>query len=127
MRGHQSQNAIVIVHFGAMPKWFSVWLHTAKLNREIDFHLFQDAIESRQDGNIFFYNISMADFNDLPLLKAERCTLKYPYKFCDFRPLIPELFPEIVAPYAYWGWGDLDVIYGDILSVIGKSSFDKFD
>jgi len=127
MRSYKSQRAtVVIVYFGILPKWFSVWLHTAKLNRGIDFHLFQDAIEEWQDNNIFYHNISMADYNNLPLLKAERCVLKYPYKFCDFRPLIAETFPEIIAPYQYWGWGDLDVIYGDILSVIGES-FGRFD
>ena len=126
MRRHK-RAAIVIVHFGALPKWFSVWLHTAKLNSGIDFHLFQDATEERQDVNIFYHNMSIMDYNDLPLLKAERCVLKNPYKVCDFRPLIAEMFPAVVGPYQYWGWGDLDVIYGDILSVIGKSSFDKFD
>jgi hypothetical protein len=127
MRTRKNQIAtVVIVNFGTLPKWFSVWHHTAKLNRGIDFHLFQDGIEERQDSNIFYHNISVTKFNDLPLLKDERCVLKYPYKVCDFRPLIAEMFPEIVAPYQYWGWGDLDVIYGDIVSVIGDS-FDKFD
>ena len=117
---------VLILHFGALPKWFDIWLYTAKLNGGIDFHLFQDAVENFQDKNIFYHSLTLADFNELPLLKAEGYKLKHPYKFCDFRPLIAEIFPEIIAPYEYWGWGDLDVIYGDILSVVGES-FNKFD
>jgi hypothetical protein len=120
-------NAMVLIaHFGVLPKWFDVWLHTAKLNRGIDFHLCQEVLEESQDQNIFYHRMTVKDFNTLPLLRVEGCELKFPYKFCDFRPLIAETFPEITSPYKYWGWGDLDVLYGDILSVIG-GSFDRFD
>ncbi len=117
---------VLIAHFGVLPEWYQIWLHTAKFNSGIDFHLFQEIIEDSQDENVFYHRTTLKKFNDLPLLKAEGCEIKNAYKFCDYRPLIAEAFPEIVAPYAYWGWGDLDVIYGDIFSVIG-SSFDRFD
>ncbi len=115
---------VLIAHFGSLPEWFDIWLHTAKFNRGIDFHVFQEVIEKSQDGNVFFHRMTLKDCNQLPLLRAEGCEIKNPYKFCDFRPLIAELFPEIISPYEYWGWGDLDVIYGDILSVV-EPSFDK--
>jgi hypothetical protein len=117
---------IAIPYFGALPKWFEIWLFTARRNDKIDFHLFQEALADSQDGNVFYHRMTMADFNKLPLLMAERCTLNNPYKICDYRPLLAELFPDIVSRYAYWGFGDLDVVYGDILSVL-SSSFGKFD
>ena len=115
---------VLIAHFGGLPEWFEIWLHTAKFNRKIDFHIVQEVIEDSQDANVFFHKMTLKDCNLLPLLVLEKCQIKNPYKFCDYRPLIAELFPDIVSPYEYWGWGDLDVIYGDILSVLG-SSFDK--
>ena len=118
---------VLIAHFGRLPEWFEVWLHTAKLNPGVDFHVVQETIAGSRDGNVFFHRMSLADFNRMPLLVAERCEIKTPYKFCDYRPLIAELFPQITSSYEYWGWGDLDVIYGDILSVIGTSFDQKFD
>ena len=118
---------VLIAHFGPLPEWFEVWRHTAKLNPGVDFHVVQETIAGSSDGNVFFHKMSLAECNRLPLLMAERCEIKNPYKFCDYRPLIAELFPGVTSKYEYWGWGDLDVIYGDILSVVGTSFDQKFD
>jgi hypothetical protein len=126
--GDRTRRAMVLItHFGALPEWFDIWLHTAKLNRGIDFYLCQEVIESCRDGNVFFNKMTLEDFNILPLLRAEGYAIRNPYKFCDYRPLIAEAFPEVVSPYEYWGWGDLDVIYGDILSVVEPSFDRRFD
>jgi hypothetical protein len=126
--GDRTRRAMVLIaHFGALPEWFDIWLHTAKLNRGIDFYLYQEVIESCQDGNVFFNKLTLEDFNSLPLLRSEGCAIRNPYKFCDYKPLIAEAFPRVVSSYEYWGWGDLDVIYGDILSVVGPSFDRRFD
>jgi hypothetical protein len=36
------------------------------------------------------------------------------YKICDVRPALGVVHQHEIAPYDYWGYGDLDVIYGDI-------------
>jgi Family of unknown function (DUF6625) len=128
MEANKTRRAMVLIaHFGKLPEWFDVWLHTAKFNPGIDFHVFQEVISTSQDGNVFFHYMTLKDCNQLPLLKVEGCEIRNPYKFCDYRPLIAELFPEIISPYEYWGWGDLDVIYGDILSIVEPSFNRKFD
>jgi len=37
------------------------------------------------------------------------------YKMCDYKPTLAHLFPDIMAKgsYKYWGYGDLDVIWGN--------------
>lgn len=117
---------IIIVHFGDLPKWFNLWCHTAKLNCGIDFYVFQDAVPSSIDGNITYHFMTIRDFNELPLFKANGMRLRAPYKVCDFRPLFAEAFSDILAPYHYWGWGDLDVVYGNVVSVVGDG-FGRFD
>ena len=59
-------------------------------------------------------------------MKTEHLELRSGYKVCDFRPLIAELFPELISNYQYWGFGDFDVLCGDILSVVGDK-LGKFD
>jgi hypothetical protein len=38
------------------------------------------------------------------------------YKMCDFKPTLAYLFPELAHKdtYQYWGFGDMDVIWGNI-------------
>jgi hypothetical protein len=36
------------------------------------------------------------------------------YKICDFKPAYGALFGEFLQDFEYFGWGDLDVIYGDL-------------
>ena len=43
-------------------------------------------------------------------------THEYKYKYCDFRPMLIDIFP--VKDTLYWGWSDIDVILGDIESYI---------
>lgn len=43
-----------------------------------------------------------------------------PRKFADYRPLIADLFPDILEVqetfprYSHWAWTDIDVVYGDL-------------
>jgi len=36
------------------------------------------------------------------------------YKFCDVKPAFGHVLEQEIAAYANWGYGDLDVIYGDL-------------
>lgn len=37
-----------------------------------------------------------------------------PYKLCDFRFAFGDIYRECAEGYDYWGFGDVDVIYGDL-------------
>lgn len=111
---------VLIVYFGQLPKWFDMWRYTAHINQHIDFHVMQNDRNDCVEDNIFYHKMSPDDFNTASLLKAERMAVKSPYKLCDFRPLFAEIFPDLIEDYGYWGWGDLDVIYGDVLGCRGE-------
>lgn len=32
---------------------------------------------------------------------------------CELRPLLADMYTEIIASYAWWGWGDWDCVWGD--------------
>jgi hypothetical protein len=58
--------------------------------------------------------MNLEGFNRLEAVTGLGLNLSNPYKLCDYKPLYARIFSELVAPYDYWGWGDLDVLYGDI-------------
>jgi hypothetical protein len=52
-----------------------------------------------------------------------------PYKLCDFRPLYPVIFNDIIAQnnvssHDFIGWSDCDLIYGKISSMMNISNYD---
>lgn len=44
----------------------------------------------------------------VPCLKGDR------YAVCDYRPAYAEIFPEEYEGCDWWGWCDLDVVFGDL-------------
>lgn len=65
--------------------------------------------------NMRFLTLGFEEFRDL---FARRLGLKprwtSPYKISELDPTLAAIFPQEVAPYEYWGYCDLDVIFGDI-------------
>lgn len=53
--------------------------------------------------------------------------LSRPYKFCDLRPTFGYVFPEIIEGYDFWGWCDVDLIWGDIRHFFTDALLDRYD
>jgi hypothetical protein len=46
--------------------------------------------------------------------------MKWSYKMCDYKPILAYLFPEHSgSEYIYWGFGDLDVVWGNFTRFAG--------
>jgi hypothetical protein len=117
---------IIIVHFGKLPPWFPVWQITAAGNSGIDFHLFTDGKEVIAAKNVIRHDMDLVAFNNMDSVVRLGLKLEVPYKLCDLRPALAKIFPDLVASYDYWGWGDLDVVYGRIRECVA-GSLGRFD
>lgn len=53
--------------------------------------------------------------------------IKNPYKLCDFKPAYGFLFPEIIEGYDFWGYADIDVMYGDIRGFMTDELLSQYD
>ena len=107
---------VLIPYFGSWPRWFPLFLETCRHNRQIDWVFFTD-IEppARQLPNLSFRRLSLSELNR----RAEDrlgvpVNIATPFKVCDFRPAFAQLFAEAIVGYDFWGWGDIDVLYGDL-------------
>lgn len=108
---------ILIVHFGAAPPWLPFFLRSCAANPAFDWVLFSDFEISDPPENVKHCRMTLDDFVsqieaglDLELAAIR----KDPYKLNDIKPMLAHVFGDLVAPYDYWGWGDLDVVYGDL-------------
>lgn len=101
-------------HFGQLPPQYHAWRASALHNPNIDFLFFTDC-DVEPAKNIIVQKITLDDFRQAVQGKFDfPITLDRPYKICDFRPAFAYIFTDLVKGYDFWGWGDLDVVYGDI-------------
>jgi len=49
------------------------------------------------------------------------------YKLCDLKPFYGLIHKEDLARYEFWGFGDIDLIYGDLSSVIDEETLSRYD
>ena len=75
-----------------------------------------DPWESINDVEGRLHNTDQKNLDDI-YNKAEKIIGKietrFYYKLCDLRVIYGEMFREELRDYDYWGWGDLDVMYGN--------------
>lgn len=48
-------------------------------------------------------------------------------KLCDFRPAIACIFPSLIKGYDFWGYCDVDLIFGNIRNFLTDELLDSYD
>ena len=112
--------AFIIPYFGKLPSYFDLWLHTCKANPDIMWFVFtDDKTEYKYPQNV---KVKYIEFDEMVLrIKAYfdfQINLKEPYRLCDFKPMYGEIFSEELEKYDFWGYCDIDVMWGDIRKFI---------
>ena len=108
--------AFVVVWSGKLPNYFPVWLESCKGNPTIDFYVFTD------DETQYNYPFNVKSvYYSFEELKEKFCeifpfeiSLDKPYKFCDYKPAYGEAFSSFLVGYDFWGYCDIDLIWGNI-------------
>lgn len=113
---------IVIPYFGRLPSTFKLWYETITFNTNYDILFISDAKLSGYGKNNFKYvNISFEELKQYIQEKFDfKICLENPYKLCDYKPLFGDIFNEYIRGYDYWGYCDIDTIFGNIDKFIGK-------
>lgn len=110
---------IISAYIGPLPGWFPLWARSAGCNPGVDFLVVTDQPEPPgMPANVTFRHATLAD---LQRHWSQHCqidvALTSPYKLNDFKPLFWTLVPDI-ADYDYWGFCDLDVLFGDLTPIV---------
>jgi hypothetical protein len=113
----QKKIALIIPYFGALPTYFSYFAESISHSLDIDVLLFTDArIEHAVPGNIKVYPYTLSEFNGLACrVLSTQVSVSSPYKLCDFKPMYGILFQEYIRDYEFWAFGDIDLVYGDLM------------
>lgn len=118
----------IVPYFGKLPDFFNIWLESCRYNKTIDWLIFTD------DRTQFSYpsnvHVCYTTFDDIRLRIQEifdfPITLHKPYKLCDYRPCYGIVFQEYIKSYDYWGFCDIDLIWGDIRKFVTDKLLDNY-
>lgn len=112
---------MIMPYFGCWPEWMDLYIESCKWNPTINWLFFTDCGEpNNQASNVAFVHTTLTEleqrFSDKLGIKA---TLPRAYKLCDYKPTYGFVFEEYLSDYDFWGFGDIDVIYGNIRHFYG--------
>ena len=114
---HASPTILFLIpYFGSWPWWMPFFLMSCRANPSIDWLLIGDCGELAElPPNVRQQHISFADYC---ALVSRRLGLHFeprsPYKLCDLKPAYGYIHEDEVRGYDFWGFSDLDVVYGDL-------------
>lgn len=107
---------IIIDYFGEWPPWFPLFLESCRRNPTINWLFNTDcSFEAYSVDNVKF---KRTNFDDYVEKISEKLKINFnpenSYKLCDIRPMYGIIHSEEIAEFDFYGYGDLDVIYGNI-------------
>ena len=111
---------LVLVYFGRWPVWIDYFLESCRRTPEYHWRIFTDIgdLPSACD-NVFVHPMTFADLQCRAEFVAKMpVSLEHPYKVCDLKPLYGSIFEHELQGYEFWGYTDLDVIYGRLADFV---------
>jgi hypothetical protein len=121
--------AFVIAYYGRWPFYWDLWKKTAGKNSKFDFLVLTDLPKpSYIPGNVHILPMQFAELSrrisevigfDLPRLTY--------HKLCDCKPFYGLAFSDLLRPYRYWGYCDVDLFFGNLQLLEEMAESEKFD
>lgn len=123
--------ALLVCHFGPYPWYLPYFIHSCKFNPTVDFYIITDNLETipNKPSNVKIVSQTLDTFkeNIFNKLGFKLSNLNNNNKLADFKPAYGFLFPEITIAYAFWGYTELDVVFGNIRDFITVEILENHD
>lgn len=121
--------AILYPYFGSLPEWFPLFFETLKMNASITFIFYSDCDFAKfQAPNVKVKNLSFNEYITFVNSKIEfNFNPHNAYKICDLRPLFGKIHNEDFKGFDFYGYGDVDLIFGNIRHFYTKEILHSYD
>jgi hypothetical protein len=110
---------LILPYFGTFGPWFPLYLQSLGKQRTLDLLLLTDAHPPPLPSNVRVIPFTFRELRDLANQKLPMPVLLHRMRnICDLRPAYGLIFEEFTRGYEYWAFGDEDVLYGDLDSML---------
>jgi len=121
---------VIIPYFGKFPPYFDFFIESCRCNSEISFLIFTDQISlPNLPDNVIIQTCSFEDIKKLVqnklALDIKRLKAFSPYKLCDYKPAYGKIFEDYLTDADFWGFCDVDLVFGRIFNVLSIKEFQK--
>lgn len=117
--------AVICPYFGKLPSNIEITINSMKNNSFIDWYILTDDQFFGEYKNVF---VEKFDFREVQkIIKDKIGTELYsPYKLCDYKVTYGFIFENILSKYEFWGYCDLDIIFGDLSQIFNEKNLNKY-
>jgi len=119
----------IICWQGNYPWYFPYFLHSCRYNPDIDFLIFSDNnAKLILPPNVKIIQYSIKQFKaDASKKLGFEVAVETGYKLCDFKPAYGFIFQDYIKDYDFWGYCDVDVIFGNIRAFMTEELLNEYD
>lgn len=119
---------LIVPYFGQWPFWFDAYLLSIAKNPSVNWFFITDCeLPVHPPSNIEFISSSLSEFNDRINAHFGFEVPLTPRKICDLRVAFGNIFKEELQDYDFWGYCDVDIIWGDIRKFITSGKLEFYD
>ncbi len=125
--------ALIIPYFTAYPPiWLNLNFYSCSKQSNIDFIYFTDCDEiihlASKYSNIICHKISFEDYcNNVSNRLGLAFHPQHAYKLCDLKPFYGFIHEDILKQYDFWGYGDNDLVYGNLEVLTSDNMLNSYD
>ena len=134
LRSHEEKNrlgyriCIITAQFGKLPCYINLWLKSCRWNPGIDFLVCSDIKVDEFPENVRWLYMGFSEFRTLAEEKlGMKVQLDTPYECCDLKTVYGVIFSEYLNGYDYWGYCDVDMVFGDLEWYFKKYDLNLYD
>lgn len=119
---------LIIPYFGKWPLWFEAHLLSIAKNPTLHWLVVTDCeIPKTYPKNITFKPTTLQALNTHVNKVVNANVPLSPRKFCDLKPAYGAIFYEDIKDYDFWGFCDMDIIWGNIRKFITENVLSNYD
>lgn len=121
--------AFIIPFLGSWPKWTALFFESCRFNPSIAILLACDIPPPfALPPNVQVIRMTKTDIVSR-LEQATGLTLSHVsgHKLCEFKPFYGLAFADILKPYEFWGYCDVDIMFGDLRRLLTDEFLDSID
>lgn len=120
---------LIIPYFGIFQNYFNLFLQSCAANPTINWIIFTDNQEHYDyPDNVKRIFMTFSQMQERVQRKFDfPVVLQKPYKLCDYKVAYGYLFEDELKGYDFWGYCDVDVLFGDLRGFLTEDILSTYD